>query len=592
MCQLTALEEGLFFCFNTYDMPLQNSPLTGSHLLALSLIEEGVTDIFGYPGGAIMPFYDVLTDFPQLRHILVRHEQGAALAAVGYSRATGHEKIGVCVSTSGPGATNLVTGIYDAYMDSMPIIAITGQVPTYMVGTDAFQEADVIGITQPITKQSYFVRDAADIPRIVKEAFHLARTGRPGPVVIDFPKDTQNQIVEKFEYPKTVHLPGYKPNEKGNKRMIKEAARWLSGAKKPLILAGHGVMIANAMSELFALVKKTDIPVISTLHGIGAFPEDHPLSLGMLGMHGFAHANFAIQECDVLFGVGLRFDDRILGKADDFAPNAQIIHADIDPAEIGKNVHTELPIVGDARFILHELLQDVKKPSCRPWLKQIDQWKKKYPLPGLKKMTSTRGKRSKRSLSMREVVRELYRQTKGAAVIATDVGQHQMITAQEYVFTKAHSHLTSGGSGTMGYSLPAAMGAQVALPKKDVWCVVGDGSFQMNMQELVTLAQDKIPVKIVVMNNSYLGMVRQWQELFFDKNYSSTALANPDFVALAESCGVRGLRATTPSEMKKALLQMQAEKGPILCDFVLEKEENVYPMVPSGKSLSETITGL
>lgn len=574
---------------------LRKRPLTGSHILALSLLEEGVTDIFGYPGGAIMPFYDALTDFPQLRHILVRHEQGAALAAVGYSRATGHKKIGVCLSTSGPGATNLVTGIYDAFMDSMPIVAITGQVPSTMVGTDAFQEADVIGITQPITKQSYFVTDAMDIPRIVKEAFHIARTGRPGPVLIDFPKDIQNQIVDKFEYPKTTDLKGYKPKEQGNIRMIKQAAEWISAAKKPLILAGHGILIAHAMSELQELVNKTGIPVITTLHGLSCFPENHPLALGMLGMHGFAHANFAIQECDVLFGIGLRFDDRIIGRADDFAPKAKIIHVDIDPAEIGKNVHTELPIVGDARNVLQELNRMVKKPKCEAWVKQVMEWKEKYPLPTHPSVPSLpkRGEGAQAtgvSLSMRDVIRELNEQTNGDCILATDVGQHQMISAQEFVFKNPHSHLTSGGSGTMGYSLPAAMGAKVACPEKEVWCVVGDGSFQMNMQELVTLSQDQIPVRIAILNNGYLGMVRQWQELFFENNYSQVKLHNPDFVKLAEACGIKAYRATNAKEMVEVMKKMRKEKGPVLCDFVVEMEENVFPMVPAGKSLSDTLT--
>lgn len=352
--------------------------------MAMSLLAEGVTDVFGYPGGAIIPFYDVLPSYPELRHILVRHEQGAALAAVGYSRATGHKKIGVCLATSGPGATNLVTGIYDAFMDSMPIVAITGQVPTSVVGTDAFQEADVIGITQPITKQSYFVTDANDIPRIVKEAFHIARTGRPGPVLIDFPKDIQNQVVEKFAYPRSVDLKGYKPKDMGDSKSIHQAAKWLSSAKKPLILAGHGVLIASAVSELQELVNKTGIPVITTLHGLSCFPEHHPLALGMLGMHGYAHANFAIQECDVLLGIGLRFDDRIIGRADDFAPKAKIIHVDIDPAEIGKNVHTELGIVGDARKVLKEMNRVVKKPKIKTWVRQVLAWQRKYPLPELR----------------------------------------------------------------------------------------------------------------------------------------------------------------------------------------------------------------
>ncbi len=581
---------------------MKNHPLTGSHLMAMSLLKEGVTDIFGYPGGAIMPFYDALTDFPEIRHILVRNEQGAALAAIGYSRATGHQKIGVCLATSGPGATNLVTGIFDAYMDSMPIIAITGQVPTYMVGTDAFQEADVIGITQPITKQSYFVTDAEDIPRIVKEAFHIARTGRPGPVLIDFPKDVQNQIVEKFEYPQTIELRGYKPKERGNIKMIKEAAEWIRKAKKPLILAGHGILISNAMAELAQLVNKTGIPVVTTLHGLGCFPENHPLALGMLGMHGFAHCNFAIQECDVLFGIGLRFDDRIIGKADCFAPNASIIHVDIDPAEIGKNVHTELPIVGNARAVLQDLNGIIQKGEYSEWVAKINGWREKYPLPGPSPRPPSfphadaagqvAGEGSENALSMRDVVRELYAQTKGICVIATDVGQHQMITAQEFTFSEPHSHLTSGGSGTMGYSLPASMGAKVACPDKEVWCVVGDGSIQMNIQELTTLAQDNIGVKIAILNNGYLGMVRQWQELFFENNYSQVKLHNPDFVKLAEACGLKAYRAKTIDEMKDVMVKMREEKGPVLCDFVVEMEENVYPMVPSGKSLSDTITGL
>lgn len=570
----------------------KNKPLTGSHILALSLLSEGVTDLFGYPGGAIMPFYDALTDFPQLRHILVRNEQGAALAAVGYSRATGHQKIGVCISTSGPGATNLVTGIFDAYMDSMPIIAITGQVPTYMMGTDAFQEGDVIGITQPITKQSYLVTDARDIPRIVKEAFHIARTGRPGPVLIDFPKDVQNQIVEKFVYPDSIDLPGYKPKLKGNSKMMKEAAQWLSGAKKPLILAGHGVLISGASDELRQLVEKTSIPVVTTLHGLSCFPEHHPLALGMLGMHGYAHANFAIQDCDVLLGIGLRFDDRIIGKADDFAPHARIIHVDIDPAEIGKNVHTELPIVGDARNVLQELRMMVEKPDIDEWLSKLSDWKKQYPLPDHKQLRAMGKKKMTGKLTMRQVIRALKKETGGKCIVATDVGQHQMITAQEFCFIEPHSHLTSGGSGTMGYSLPASMGAKIACPEKDVWCIVGDGSFQMNLQELVTLSQDTIGVKIAILNNSYLGMVRQWQELFFENNYSQVKLKNPDFVKLAEACGIPGLRATTPTEMEEAIEKMKSADGPILCDFVVEMEENVYPMVPAGKSLSDTLTGL
>ncbi|KKP38054.1 MAG: acetolactate synthase large subunit, biosynthetic type, acetolactate synthase I/II/III large subunit [Candidatus Peregrinibacteria bacterium GW2011_GWF2_33_10] len=566
--------------------------LTGAHIMAMSLIAEGVTDIFGYPGGAIIPFYDVLTDFPEIRHILVRHEQAAALAAIGYSRVTGHKKIGVCLATSGPGATNLVTGIYDAYMDSMPIIAITGQVPTFMIGTDAFQEADMIGITQPITKNSYLINDAEDIPKIIKEAFHIAKTGRPGPVLIDFPKDVQNQIVEKFEYPDLVDIPGYKPNLQGNKKMIKEAAQWIKTSKKPVIIAGHGVLISNAMLELMEFVNKTNIPVITTLHGLGAFPENHKYALGMLGMHGFVHSNYAVQEADLIIGIGTRFDDRIIGKADNFAPNAHIIHIDIDPAEIGKNVHCELPIVGDARNILIELNQIIEKPQITDWHKKINEWRKKYPLPSQHRLKDSSGRDGKNSISMRAVIAELYNQTKGDIVLATDVGQHQMIVAQQFQFKNPNQLLTSGGSGTMGYSIPAGMGAKIAEPKKEVWVIVGDGSVMMNIQELVTLMQDNIPIKIAILNNSYLGMVRQWQELFFDKNYSHTALYNPDFKALAEACGMKAYRAKTHKEMIECIKKMRQEKGPVLCDFVVEHEENVYPMVPAGKSLDEVITGL
>jgi len=412
--------------------------------------------------------------------------------------------------------------------------------------------------------------------------------------VIDFPKDVANQVVEKFEYPKTVELKGYKPKEQGNKKMIKEAAEWLKTAKNPLILVGHGVLISNAMSELMQLVQKTSIPVVTTLQGIGAFPEDHDLFMGMLGMHGFAYANFAVQKCDVLFGIGLRFDDRIIGKADHFAPNARIIHVDIDPAEIGKNVHTELPIVGDARLVLEELNQQVEGGDYQDWLVKVKEWRQKYPIfvkKDIRDEKNVKGKNKVRKLSMREVVREINKQTKGECIIASDVGQHQMITAQEYVFKKPHSYLASGGSGTMGYSIPAAMGAKIANPDREVWVIVGDGSFQMNMQELVTLMQDNIGIKIAVLNNEFLGMVRQWQELFFDKNYSQTSLKNPDFVALAEACGVKGYQAKDQKEMVDTIKNMRKEKGPVLCEFVVENEENVFPMVPAGKSLSDTLTG-
>jgi acetolactate synthase-1/2/3 large subunit len=480
-------------------------------------------------------------------------------------------------------------------MDSIPIIAITGQVPTFMVGTDAFQEADMIGITQPITKQSYFLENAEDIPRVVKEAFYIAKTGRPGPVLIDFPKDIQNQLVDKFEYPKKNSVLGYNPNFAVDKDLIMKTAKLISEAKKPLILAGHGVLISNAMKELFDLVSRTGIPVVTTLHGISAFPENHELALGMLGMHGVAYANLAIQESDLILALGLRFDDRIVGTNASFAPNAKIVHVDIDPAEIKKNVHTELPIIGDVRNVLSELnkvvkvVKVVKKGNYKKWLQHILDLKKKYPLPDQHRLSP---EYLKNKLSMRAVIHEICKQTKGDAVVVSDVGQHQMLTAQQFQFKHPHYNLTSGGSGTMGFSLPASMGAKVALKNKEVWCIVGDGSVMMNIQELVTLAQDNIPIKIAILNNSYLGMVRQWQELFFDKNYSQTKLHNPDFKALAEACGLQAFRARNYNEMIDSIKKMRKAKSPVLCDFVVELEENVYPMVPAGKSLSETITGL
>ncbi len=551
--------------------------MSGAKAVIESLYREKVEVIFGYPGGAVLPLYDELYD-ADIRHILVRHEQAAAHAADGYARATG--KAGVCLATSGPGATNLVTGIATAYMDSVPIIAITGQVPRPLIGYDAFQEANITGITLPITKHNYLVQDAKDIPTIFKEAFYIAQTGRPGPVLIDIPKDAQNEIIE-FEYPQEVKLRGYKPTYAGNEQQIKKAASLILKAEKPVFYVGGGVIISNATEELRMLAESIMAPVTTTLMGMGAFPSNHPLSLGMLGMHGTRYANYAIQESDLIIAVGVRFDDRVTGKISAFAPNAKIIHIDIDPAEIGKNVRVDVPIVGDAKNILKTLLKYVKQEQVKTgaWTKKIAAWKKEYPLIY-----------KKDALLRPQFVVEQISEVCPDAIIVTEVGQNQMWAAQFFDFKNPRTFISSGGLGTMGYGFPASMGAKVGMPESTVIDIAGDGSFQMNSQELATVVQNDIPVIVAILNNGFLGMVRQWQELFFSRRYSSTSLeGSVDFVKLAQAYGALGLRATKKSEVKDVIEQAVKAERPTIIDFVVEREENVSPMVPAGAAINEII---
>lgn len=561
--------------------------LTGAEALLESLKHEGVDLIFGYPGGAVLPIYDALYKEKGIKHILTRHEQGAAHAADGYARASG--KVGVCFATSGPGATNLTTGIATAYMDSVPLVAVTGQVATPLIGRDSFQEADVTGITQPITKHNYLVKNAEDIPRVVKEAFHIARTGRPGPVVIDIAKDAQTKKI-KFKYPDTVDLPGYKPTFKGHPRQIKAAARMISLAKRPVIYAGGGVIISGATKELKDFAEKCEIPVTTTMMGLGAFPSTHPLALNMLGMHGTAYANYAVQECDLLIAIGARFDDRVTGHLPTFAPKAKHIHIDVDPAEIGKNIRVDVPIVGDAKQTLKDLIEKVeiekslpagKQGKHKAWLDQIEEWKKKYPLTYKKDAL----------LKPQYVVEMIYAVTDGEALICTEVGQNQMWTAQYYKFTKPRTFISSGGLGTMGYGFPAAIGVQFAKPDAIVFDIAGDGSIQMNIQEMATAVNNKLPIKIAVLDNCFLGMVRQWQELLYEKRYSQTNLCNnPDLVKIAEAYGAVGIRITRPEEVEKALKEaLKIKDRPVLMDFMVHKEENVFPFVPPGQAINEML---
>jgi len=542
-----------------------------------SLVREGVEVIFGFPGGTVLPLFDTLPRYPQLRHILVRHEQGAAHAADGYARATG--KVGVCIATSGPGAANLVTGIATAHLDSSPIIAITGQVARPFIGKDAFQELDITGITQPITKHNYLALDVASLPRIFKEAFYLARTGRPGPLLIDIPRDVFIDQAE-FHYPNKVDLPGYKPTLQGHPAQIKKAAKLINEAQCPLIIAGRGVIISTAYAELKELVEKVQIPVVTTLLGISCFPESHALSYGMLGMHGMAYANFAVEAADLIIAIGMRFDDRATAKVSAFAPNAKIIHIDIDPAEIGKNVRVDVPIVGDAKAILQKLNKQVTSAQHIDWVRQLDDWRREHLSTNI---------RDTDQLLPQYVIRKIYEVTRGEAIIVTGVGQNQMWAAQHYWYNKPNSLISSGGLGTMGFELPAAFGAKIGRPDETVWCIAGDGGFQMTIQELATIVQEKAAVKIAIMNNGYLGMVRQWQELFYKKRYVATPLTGPDFVKIAEAYGLAGLKVKRNEEVVPAIETAMAEPGPFLIDFKIEPEENVYPMVPPGAALSEVI---
>ncbi len=552
--------------------------LTGGQIVCESLIQEGVDVIFGLPGGAILPLYQTLPEYPQLRHILVRHEQGAAHAADGYARVTGRP--GVAWATSGPGATNLVTGIATAQMDSVPMVIITGQVSRAAIGTDAFQETDITGITLPITKHNYLVMTASEVAPAIKEAFHIASTGRPGPVLVDIPKDVFQELAE-FEYPDSVNLPGYKPTLDGHPSQIKKASKLIGESERPVILAGHGVIFSEAYDELRTLAEKAQIPVITTLLGISSFPEDHVLSTGMPGMHGMAYASLAIEEADLLIALGMRFDDRITGKTSSFALNSKKIHVDIDPSEIGKNIKVDVPIVGDLKRVLKKLNEEVDTSSHLEWIKRIDQLKTDHPSMNI---------RDTDKLLPQFIIRELSRATNGKAVVVTGVGQHQMWAAQHYIYTEPRSFVTSGGSGAMGYEVAGAMGAQVGKPDKVVWTIAGDGGFQMTMCELATMVENKIPVKVALMNNSYLGMVRQWQEFFYDKSYVATSYtANPDFVKLADAFGMLGLRVTDKTQVRSAIEEAMSYDGPALIDFVVEEEENVYPMIPAGQTIGELI---
>jgi acetolactate synthase-1/2/3 large subunit len=545
---------------------------TGAQIICESLLAEGVDVMFGFPGGALLPFYDTLPQYPAIRHILVRHEQGAAHAADGYARATG--KVGVCMATSGPGATNLVTGIANAYLDSVPIVALTGQVARQYIGKDAFQEIDITGITLPITKHSYVAMDTASLAGIFKEAFYLARTGRPGPVLIDLPKDVMQEQAE-YVYPEKLDLPGYKIPTRGHPTQLKSAARLINEAKRPLIIAGRGVIISGASEELKQFAEAAQIPVITTLLGIGCFPENHVLSYGMAGMHGSGYANKAIDNADLLIAVGMRFDDRVTGKISGFAPNAKIVHIDLDPAEIGKNVSVTVPIVGDVKSVLQATQKLVETGEHIDWIQQLDDWRKQHPLEDIHDSTG---------LLPQYIIDQLYEATHGESITVTGVGQHQMWAAQHYLHTEPGHFISSGGLGTMGFGLPAAMGAKVGCPDKDVWLIDGDGSLQMTIQELATLVQDRIAVKIAVLNNGYLGMVRQWQDFFYEKRYVATPLSCPDFVKVAEAYSIAGLRVTRREEVAGAIQQAMEHDGPFLIDFMVEPEENVFPMVPPGAS--------
>jgi len=551
--------------------------LTGAQIICESLAKEGVEVIFGFPGGSLLPFYDTLSQYPQLRHILVRHEQGAAHAADGYARASG--RAGVCCATSGPGATNLVTGIANAYLDSSPVIALTGQVARPFIGKDAFQEIDITGITLPITKHNYVVMSAAEMAGVIKEAFHVATTGRPGPVLIDVPRDVFVEEAD-FQYPARVDLPGYKPVVRGHSAQIKKAARLINEAQRPVIISGRGVVISRAYEELRELAEKAQIPVITTLLGISSFPENHMLSLGMLGMHGMAHANKAVNEADLVIAVGMRFDDRATAKVSAFATKARIVHVDIDPAEIGKNVRVDVPIVGDARDVLRDLNKEVVTQTRVEWISQMDEWR------GCR-MPS--GVRDGDDLIPQYVIHSICEVTQGNSIIVTGVGQHQMWSAQCFCYKKPNTLISSGGLGTMGFELPAAIGAKVGCPDETVWCVAGDGGFQMTMQELATITQERTAVKIAIINNGYLGMVRQWQELFYGRRYVATPLSSPDFVKIAEAYGIAAVRVKTRLEVVPALQQAMEHDGPFLIDFVVEPEENVYPMVPPGAALADLI---
>ena len=551
--------------------------IRGARILLETLKRLGVTDIFGYPGGAVIPIYNEIYDFEGINHYLARHEQGAAHEADGYARASG--KCGVCLATSGPGATNLVTGIMTAHMDSIPLLAITGQVCSHLLGKDAFQESDIVGITMPVTKNNYLVKDIRDMIRTVKEAYYLATTGRPGPVLVDITRDAQLDVIsyEEFEaiFNEPISIEGYDPNYIGHPKQIKKAIDLLKGAKRPLIIAGHGVLLSNATEELYKLATTCQVPVVNTLLGLGSFPGEHQLSLGMLGMHGTVYANYAVNEADVVLALGIRFDDRIAGVPKEFCKDATIIHVDIDPAEIGKNKLIDVPIVGDLKHVLNEINHELTPQTHESWLERIREWREEYPI----RVRPHEGN----SLLPQKVIQEIDNIVKGNAIVVTDVGQHQMWASQFITFSKPNTIITSGGAGTMGFGLPAAIGAQVAQPDKKVVLITGDGGLQMNSQELLLLKAYNIPVKVVIINNGFLGMVRQWQELFNQRRYSFVDLeVNPDFETLAKAYGVQGVTLSTIEELRSQLRDLILSDEPVVINCVVEREENVFPMIPAG----------
>ena len=551
--------------------------IRGARILLETLKRLGVTDIFGYPGGAVIPIYNEIYDFEGINHYLARHEQGAAHEADGYARASG--KCGVCLATSGPGATNLVTGIMTAHMDSIPLLAITGQVCSHLLGKDAFQESDIVGITMPVTKNNYLVKDIRDMIRTVKEAYYLATTGRPGPVLVDITRDAQLDVIsyEEFEsiFNEPISIEGYDPNYIGHPKQIKKAIDLLKGAKRPLIIAGHGVLLSNATEELYKLATTCQVPVVNTLLGLGSFPGEHQLSLGMLGMHGTVYANYAVNEADVVLALGIRFDDRIAGVPKEFCKDATIIHVDIDPAEIGKNKLIDVPIVGDLKHVLNEMNHELTPQTHESWLERIREWREEYPI----RVRPHEGN----SLLPQKVIQEIDNIVKGNAIVVTDVGQHQMWTSQFITFSKPNTIITSGGAGTMGFGFPAAIGAQVAQPDKKVVLITGDGGLQMNSQELLLLKAYNIPVKVVIINNGFLGMVRQWQELFNQRRYSFVDLeVNPDFETLAKAYGVQGVTLSTIEELRSQLRDLILSDEPVVINCVVEREENVFPMIPAG----------
>ena len=552
--------------------------LTGSQIVCEALLKEGVSVVFGIPGGAILPLYGVLSQYPDLRHILSRHEQGAAHAADGYARSTG--TVGVAFATSGPGATNLITGLATAMMDSVPIVAITGQVGRAAIGTDAFQETDITGSTLPVTKHNYLVMRADDLGKTIHEAFHIARTGRPGPVLIDIPKDVFTESGEY--YPDApINLPGYRVPGKAEEAQITAAAKLINAAQRPVILAGHGVVLSRSFDELREFAEKAQIPVVTTLLGISSFPEDHVLSTGFPGMHGMAYASLAIDQADLIINFGSRFDDRIVGDSKRFSTGSKKIHVDIDPAEINKSIRVDVPVVGNIKDVFGQLIPEVKSTTHVEWLQHIEHLKAEHP--------SLRIPESDRLMGQ-HVVKALSDITQGEAIITTGVGQHQMWAAQHYQFKNANSWLSSGGSGTMGYEVPSAIGAQVGNPDSLVWSICGDGGFQMTMMELATAAENDLPVKYAILNNNHLGMITQWQGFFYNQDYQAeTYSGNPDFVKLAEAYGIKGIRVSKQDELESAINEANNHDGPVVVDFVIEKVDDVYPMIPAGQSIEELI---